>query len=285
MQPPLLSVPDGAPFLVFGGPYSNLQATLALRAEAARLGIPASRALCTGDVVAYGADAAATVAEVRDWGVPVVMGNCEENLGEGAGDCGCGFAEGTACDALSARWYAHADAQLDADARAWMRALPRRIDVALGGRRLAAVHGGVGSINRFLFASAPDAELAEELERADADGIRVDGVLGGHCGLPFTRMVGDRLWHNAGAIGMPANDGTPRVWYALLTALPQGIRVEHRALSYDWRGAQAAMRAARLPEGYAHGLETGLWPSLDVLPDAERAATGVPLAPAAHWWR
>jgi hypothetical protein len=29
-----------------------------------------------------------------------------------------------------------------------------------------------------------------------------------------------------------------------------------------------------LPEGYADGLETGLWPSLDILPDAERAATG-----------
>ena len=40
--------------------------------------------------------------------------------------------------------------------------------------------------------------------------VLLDGVIGGHCGLPFTKVVGDRLWHNPGAIGMPANDGTPR---------------------------------------------------------------------------
>jgi hypothetical protein len=42
-----------APLLVFGGPYSNLGAVLAMRARASDLGIPASRSICTGDVVAY----------------------------------------------------------------------------------------------------------------------------------------------------------------------------------------------------------------------------------------
>ena len=42
---------DG-PTLVFGGPYSNLQATRAVLAEAARRGIPHQRVVCTGDVVA-----------------------------------------------------------------------------------------------------------------------------------------------------------------------------------------------------------------------------------------
>ena len=72
---PLIAA-DG-PFLVFGGCYSNLEATLALRAEAQRLGIPPRLIVCTGDVVAYCADAEATVAAVRAWGVHVVMGNCE----------------------------------------------------------------------------------------------------------------------------------------------------------------------------------------------------------------
>jgi len=34
----------------------------------------------------------------------------------------------------------------------------------------------------------------------------------------------------------------------------------------------ALVRAAGLPEGYAAALETGLWPSVDVLSAAERAA-------------
>lgn len=32
-----------------------------------------------------------------------------------------------------------------------------------------------------------------------------------------------------------------------------------------------------LPQGYAEALRTGLWPSLDVLPEPEQLATGKPL--------
>jgi hypothetical protein len=47
-----------------------------------------------------------------------------------------------------------------------------------------------------------------------------------------------------------------------------------RRLGYDHHGAAAAMRRAGHANGYARTLVTGLWPSLDVLPPAERAATG-----------
>jgi hypothetical protein len=70
---------------------------------------------------------------------------------------------------------------------------------------------------------------------------------------------------------MPAHDGTARVWFSLLTPRPGGIRIEHRALAYDHAAAARAMRAAGLAEGYAAALETGLWPSEDVLPPDERA--------------
>src|SRR5829696_1562793 len=53
------------PLLLFGGPYSNLEATRAVLAEAERRQIPPERIVCTGDVVAYGADAKATVDLVR----------------------------------------------------------------------------------------------------------------------------------------------------------------------------------------------------------------------------
>ena len=99
---------DG-PVLIFGGPYSNVHATRALIATAAAHGIPADRVICTGDVVAYAADAAATTDAIMDWGVPVVMGNCEESFGNEQDDCGCGFDEGTACDVLSRQWYAYAN--------------------------------------------------------------------------------------------------------------------------------------------------------------------------------
>ena len=74
---------DG-PVLVFGGPYSNLEATLAVLDAARRRGIPPARIICTGDIVAYCADATATVDAVRAAGIHAIMGNCEESLAAGA---------------------------------------------------------------------------------------------------------------------------------------------------------------------------------------------------------
>src|SRR5712691_2216467 len=270
---------DG-PTLVLGGPYSNLEATRAVLDVAARLAIPADRIICTGDVVAYGADAAATLDLVRNAVAHVVMGNCEESLAGGSDDGGCGFPAGSACERLSAAWFSHADRELDADARVWMANLPRRIDIEIGGCRLAVVHGGVETINRFIFASTADAIKAAELAYAG-----VDGVIGGHCGLPFSQVIDGRLWHNSGAIGMPANDGTTRVWFSLITSTVDGISIEHRALRYDHSTTAGKMRRAALLEEYAVALETGLWPSCDVLPFREIRERGVPLQEGRVLWR
>ena len=271
-------VMDG-PVLAFGGPYGNLEATEAVLAEAVRRGIPPERVICTGDVVAYCADAAATSVLVRGSGIRAIMGNCEESLGNTAADCGCGFAEDSACNALAVEWYAHADRSLDADTRAWMRALPRWLDVVAAGRRLAVVHGSVRQINRFVFRSTPAVEKLAELDQAACD-----GVIGGHCGLPFTQVIGGRLWHNPGAIGLPANDGTPRVWFSVLTPKAGGIDIEHLALTCAHEKAAARMRAVGLPAGYAAALSSGLWPSCDVLPPDERRNGGRALAPGRVAW-
>lgn len=270
---------DG-PMLIFGGPYGNLQATRALLGEAAALGIPTTRILCTGDVAAYGADPEATVELLRDANIAVVMGNCEESLGADAGDCGCGFEKGSSCDILAAQWYAYSVAALGPEAKEWMRRLPRRIAFEMAGRRLLAIHGGIGRINRFVFPATPKAEKAAELDQAGAD-----GVIGGHSGLPFTQILGDRLWHNAGVIGLPANDGTPRVWYSLLRPLDGGIVIERRALDYDHAAAARRMREKGLLAPYAEALETGLWPSDDFMPEADRHSRGQPLSPASVFWR
>lgn len=270
---------DG-PLLVFGGPYSNLQATRAVLAEAARRGMPPRRVICTGDVVAYGADAAACCDLVMESGITVIAGNCEENLAAGALDCGCGFEEGTACDMLSRAWYAHADRQVTMVHRAWMAALPRRLVLDLpDGRNLAVLHGGARDISAFLFASAPEDELAEEIAATGCD-----GVIAGHCGLPFARVVGAGVWINAGAIGMPADDGTPRAWFAVLTPCDRTLWTEILPLDYDHAGAAAAMRAAGLPEGYAVALGSGIWPSCDVMPPSERTQRGTPLVPVTLDW-
>jgi predicted phosphodiesterase len=272
------------PLLLFGGPYGNREATEALLAEAARRGIPPARIICTGDVAAYCAEPDACVELLAGRGIPTVMGNCEEQLAADAEDCGCGFAADSACAALSNDWYAYCRGVLDRAAKAWMGSLPRRIRFRMGGRELAVVHGAVSAINRFVFPSTPGEELVAEIAAAGADGI-----VGGHSGIPFVRSVqgmrgADRFWLNAGAVGMPANDGTPRVWFATLAPREAGLRAELHALDYDHAGAARKMRQRGLPEGYAAALLTGLWPSCDVLPPQERAERGRPLPPRGMLW-
>lgn len=267
------------PALIFGGNYSNLEGTRGVLAEAKRRDIGPDHVICTGDVVAYCADPLATVEVMRRWGAHVVMGNCEESLGQQADACSCGFEPGSACELLAEEWYAFAGRMLDEDARAWMRELPRRIDLQVAGRRLAVVHGSVGSINRFIFASTPAEVKRDEMELANCD-----GVIAGHSGIPFTQIVAGRLWHNPGAIGMPANDGTPRTWYSTMTPIDGGLRVEMHSLDYEFGVTAKKMLQVGLSRRYAFGLQNGLWPSCEVLPAVERAQRGKPLSPVAvHW--
>jgi len=268
---------DGGPVLLFGGPYGNLQATEALFAEASRRGIPKERRICTGDVVAYCADAQGCVDLVRQETAATVMGNCEESVGFERDDCGCGFEEGTACDILAKSWYDHAKASVDTSGKAWMRGLPRIVTFTLGGRRVAVVHGGGADISRFIFQSTDQTVFDEEIATLSALGP--DCIVGGHAGLPFTRPTSGALWVNAGVIGMPTNDGTPRTWFATMTVEANGVQVAFHALSYDYAAAAESLCAAGLPNDYAETLASGLWPSLDVLPQAETAATGAAISP------
>lgn len=267
------------PVLAFGGPYGNLEATRALLEIAGNRGISGHNLICTGDLVAYCADPQAVCDLVRQSGAAIAMGNCEESLGLDAADCGCGFEDGTTCAALSEQWFTRARQDVNGETKRWMAALPRFLRFRLGGVSFGVVHGCADVINRFVWPST-DATT----KRADFAALGVDAIIAGHSGIPFAEHIassgGDKHWINAGAIGMPANDGTPRVWYCLIEPEADGIAVSFHALTYDHAETAATMARRGYPAAYARALGTGLWPSLDVLPPAERALTGQPLIPA-----
>jgi len=254
--------------LLFGGPYSNLQALDALFAAAQARGIGAGRMVCTGDVVAYCGAARATVAAVRASGCAVVAGNCEVQLAANAADCGCGFEEGTTCDRLSVAWYAHARTQLDAGARAWMADLPDVVTFHHNHLRYGVIHGGVRDVAQFIWETDDDSVFAAEWEALEHHVGALDAIVAGHSGLPFVRQTSRGAWINAGVIGMPAHDGAQHTHFAVLQQ--GGARV--MTLDYDVAGAVADMTAAGLPPDYGRALRSGYWPSEDVLPAALRVA-------------
>ena len=79
------------PILIFGGAYSNLQATQALIDAAQTHGIPAERCIFTGDSIAYCGNPSETLNLLRDFGCPMIKGNCEIELAVGSDTCGVGL--------------------------------------------------------------------------------------------------------------------------------------------------------------------------------------------------
>ena len=264
---------SGGSVLLFGGPYSNLAATKAMRAKAQALGIPAERTICTGDLVAYCGEPVETVELIREWGIPVVMGNCEESLAYDSSDCGCGFDEGSACSLLSVTWYRYATALINQDQRRWMAELPREISFRFASFSFKVIHASVSSINQFIFESDSIADKQAQIDLAESD-----IVIGGHSGIPFGQKTGRQAWLNSGVIGMPANDGTSEVWYMLLDEEPDGFSASWHRLAYDFEQSQRSTREAGMFE-YSQALCDGLWPSMEILPEVERQQQGVRIQP------
>ena len=252
---------DG-PVLLFGGPYSNVQALDAVIAAAAARGIDRGHMMCTGDIAAYCGAPGPCVQRLRDLACPVVAGNCEVQLASGASGCGCGFDAGSTCDLLSVGWYGFAASALSADDKAWMGRLPDFITFIHQGARYAAIHGGVTDISRFIWGSS-DASVFDHEWQALEDHIGpVDHIIAGHCGIPFIRKTPKGRWINAGVIGMPPHDGRQQTRFAIL----DGGEVQIHRLDYDVAGAMRDMADAGLPDGYRRGLQSGYWPSEDILP-------------------
>ncbi len=81
---------------------------------------------------------------------------------------------------------------------------------------------------------------------------------------------------------MPANDGTPHTWFSVLSAdascnAKSSIKIDSIALSYNHSQANKHMREAGLNNAYAAALTDGLWPSMDVLTEAEKLQQGIAL--------
>lgn len=262
------------PLFLSGGIYSNLEALTAFADKVKQTGIAPQNVIHTGDVIAYCSDHAACLNKLRDLGWQCMKGNVEQQLANEQDDCACGFADGSACSILSDNWFANANTALDSDQRQWLKSMADQLEFTYHGKTVRVVHGAADNISRFIFASAADAVFEKQFALTGADII-----IAGHCGIPFTRRLGNKIWHNPGALGMPANDGTPRVWYSQMFVDNDTITFRHLPLQVEFKATANKMRTNGLPEAYARALQTGLWPSLDVLPDAEVAATGRPLAP------
>src|SRR5216117_859877 len=251
---------------LIGGVYSNYQALHATLADIARRG--ADSTFFLGDLGAFGPHPDRVPELLIERGIGGIQGNYEESLATGATDCNCGYTDPR--DNYYARLsYAYTVAHTPAADRAWLATLPAQRRVQLGSHRILMFYGLPRRINEFLWESTtPDGLLRRLLADYSADVL-----LCTHTGLKWHRALDDGIAHavNVGAVGRPENDGTPRVWYALLGAEPD-VRVQFVPVTYDHESVARAIEAEGLPREFAETLRSGWWTTcLENLPAKERA--------------
>jgi diadenosine tetraphosphatase ApaH/serine/threonine PP2A family protein phosphatase len=251
---------------VLGGVYANVDALRATLDDARARGVEA--VFCLGDMGGFGPHPDRVFPLLRGGDVHSIQGNYDEAVAAGLGDCGCGYTD--ARDNHFARIsYTYTLAHTSPDNARWLGTLPRHRRLRLGSRDALLCHGSPRRINEFLWESTTSDGLAARL----CDDARADVILCTHTGLPWHRALPDgRHLVNVGAIGRPANDGDPRVWYAVLTDTRGNLDVDLVRVAYDSEATARAMEAERLPAEFVATIRTGWWTTcLEVLPARERA--------------
>ncbi len=266
----------GAPtrIALFGGVYSNHLALATAIEDACHRG--AEALYCLGDVGAFGPHPDRVFPLLVDAGVTVVRGNYDDSIARGLEDCQCGYTDPR--DNHYARLsYRYTYANTSERWRRWLGTLPESLRLTVGGRRILLCHGSPRHTNEFLWESATSTQFLAWL----ADAYEADIILATHTGLHWKRPlppgVGgmERMFANVGVLGRPANDGTPRVWYAMLhlPGRPEGgADLEFIPVRYDHERLAGEMRAEGLPEEFVETILTGWWTTcLEVLPARERS--------------
>lgn len=259
--------------LLFGGVYSNLQALQKLISIAEAAGIAPDNCICTGDITGYCAQPEETVSLFRQWGALSIAGNVEIQLANDSEDCGCDFKAGGRCDDFSKMWFPYTKGRLSKNSLEWISNLPENISFDYGGKKITVVHGNYKNVSEYIFKSNADVSKKQCFEATGSDLI-----IAGHCGLPFHQSINDKIWLNPGVIGMPANDGTTRVWYVLMDIAEGEIKYTYRSFEYDYLTTQQLMYKNHLPEAYADTLSSGIWDNMEILPEIEKMGQGIPIA-------
>lgn len=228
---------------IFGDIHANLPALEAVLRDIEARGL--SNLYCLGDLVGYGTFPNEAVALIRARGIPTLMGNYDQGVGNSSDDCGCAYKTPEA-RALGSRSIAWTNAHTTDANKAFLRALPAQIPVTLGDLRVTLVHGSPRKVNEYLYADRPDSSFERLLDLVEAD-----VMVCGHTHLPYHKVLpSGRHVINAGSVGKP-KDGDPRAGYIVLRASGRDLTVEFVRVAYDVERAAQAIEATEMPDEFA----------------------------------
>jgi len=255
---------------VFSDIHANLPAMKAILRDMDKRG--ERNRYCLGDLVGYGTFPNEVIELIRESGLPTIMGNYDQGIGESSDECGCAYNDELS-KALGKRSVAWTNQHTNDENKAFLRSLAGSIPLQLGELKVLLVHGSPRKINEYLLPDRTDVQLVKLADQAEADVVCV-----GHVHIPYHRMMtasDGRTVHyvSSGSVGKP-KDGDPRAaWVELVlgsaseviaatggdTAAKAGAgdvwagTIVHR-VCYDIERVSAAMAATGLPETLAEAL-------------------------------
>ena len=233
---------------IFGDVHGNSAAT-----AATLVAIDAERPdaiYCLGDLVGYGPQPNETIDLVRQRGIPTIMGNYDDGVGFDRDDCGCAYTDADERD-RGQRSLIWTRGTVTPDRKAYLRELLPEIRLDIEDTRIRLVHGSPRRMNEYLFADRDARSLERIAARADCDVL-----VFGHTHIPWSRLIGDVLFVNAGSAGKP-KDGDPRArWLMLEVAAGEPVGVRWNRVDYDIATMTRLIRLADgLPNRFAEDLE------------------------------
>lgn len=234
---------------IFGDIHANLPALEAVLQDMDARGLP--NRYCLGDLVGYGTYPNEVVEVIRDLGIPTLMGNYDQGVGNSSDDCGCAYRDAFA-KALGDRSIAWSNEHTRPENKEFLRQLPSSFPIELGNRRVLLVHGSPRRVNEYLYEDRPDKSFERLLDVAGADIL-----VCGHTHIPYHRILpSGRRVINAGSVGKP-KDGDPRACYIVLEAKGGDISVQFIRTAYDVEKTARAIESSRMPDEYARMLREG----------------------------
>jgi diadenosine tetraphosphatase ApaH/serine/threonine PP2A family protein phosphatase len=248
---------------LLGGIYSNHLALAAALDDIRARGI--GEVFCLGDLGAFGPNPDRAIDLLRAAGVHVIQGNYDNSIGNGLDDCQCGYTDPR--DNYFAKLsYDYTFRKTSGDHKRWMKSLPTEHRLTLGSRRVLLCHGSPRRMNEFLWESTTPTHFLEKL----CDDFDADLIAATHTGIHWRRdLPSGRAFVNVGVLGRPENDGSPRVWYTIVS---DDASVEFVPVLYDHHALADEMRAEALPIPFIQTILEGWWTTcLEVLPAKERA--------------
>ena len=212
-----------------------------------------------GDLVGYAPWPNEVVERLRSEEIPGVAGNYDSTTATGYDHCGCRYEDPRQAE-LSHLSYAWTLEHTTAESKAWLGALPFRLDVRpLGGHRsgptMRLVHGNP-VLNTVYWTEDRSDDFCRKMA-GKLGATAGDLVAFGHTHKPWHRTVDGIVFLNTGSVGRP-KDGDPRAGYVLVEFAEEGGFSAHvQRVEYDVAQAAAAVRASDLPDEFAAFLEAG----------------------------